>query len=197
MFSKTSFGPCSPDGSSFSTISSPRCRGLVVPLETTTMTSTRLFFTAGLVVCLVPNMIAAQQPSSFARDVKPFLARYCLECHNSQDTKGDLDLQTFEGLTKGGKNGPVLVPGKPEESRFVLLPEHKAKPHMPPTTAKQPTSSDVAVLRAWVAAGARDDSATIRTSLPNIQPRGPKPAPISALAFRPDGQLLAAAGHRE
>src|SRR6266849_3639546 len=86
----------------------------------------------------VPGTATAQQPPSFAKQVKPFLAKYCLECHNAEEAKGDLVLESLQSLSKGGKNGPVIVPGKPDESRLVLQPEGKAKPAMPPQKAKQP-----------------------------------------------------------
>src|SRR5205823_6226705 len=85
---------------------------------------------------------------------------------------------------------------KPEESRLVLLPEGKDKPPMPPKKAKQPKAPVVAVLRAWVAAGAKDDSATVVVRIPDIKPRVPSPPPVTALSYRPDGKLLAAGVHR-
>ncbi|HXG12045.1 MAG TPA: c-type cytochrome domain-containing protein [Gemmataceae bacterium] len=139
----------------------------------------------------------AQQPPSYARQVRPFFAKYCLECHNAQQAKGDLNLETFSALMKGGKSGPVVVPGKPDESLLVLLPERKEQPAMPPKTARQPKPNEVAVLRAWVAAGAKDDSASITVAIPDIKPRADRAAPVTALAYRPDGKLLAVGGHRE
>jgi WD40 repeat protein len=134
----------------------------------------------------------AAAPPSFAKDVKPFLARYCLECHNAAMSKGDLDLETFKRLMQGGKDGAVVVPGKLDESRLVLMPEHKQKPFMPPSKAKQPSAGEVAVLRAWVAGGAKDDSTMVRIVLPAIKLLKASPAPIRALAYRPDGSVLAA-----
>jgi WD40 repeat protein len=151
-----------------------------------------------LVSLLCPaRSLLAQQAPGYSKDVRPFLARYCLECHSASIAKGDLDLETFEGLVKGGKGGPVLVPGKPDESRFVLLPEGKSKPPMPPKKAKQPRPDEVAVLRAWVAAGAKNDAGTITVLLPDIKPRRPTAPPIRALAYHPSGKLLAAGAHRD
>src|SRR5437660_3595092 len=150
---------------------------------------------AALVLC-APASVAAQG-TSYARQVKPFLARYCLECHNASTTKGDLDLETFKGMMLGGKSGAVLVPRKPDESRLVLLPEHKDKPPMPPKKARQPRPEEVVVLRSWVAAGAKDDSAGVRVTLPDIKPRKQIPAPITALAYPPDTGLLAVGRHKE
>jgi len=42
------------------------------------------------------------------------------------------DMTTFKALLEGGKSGPVIVPGKPEESLLVLQAEGKQKPFMPP-----------------------------------------------------------------
>ena len=63
---------------------------------------------------------------------------------------------------KGGKNGrKLLVAGKPDESRIVTTTEGKARPAMPPKKAKaHPNEKETAVLRAWIAAGAKDDTPT-------------------------------------
>src|SRR5262249_59335035 len=119
-----------------------------------------------------------------------------LECHNAEDAKGGLVMDSYQNLQKGGDNGPVITAGEPDKSRLVLLPEGKAKPPMPPKKAKQPKPSEVAVLRAWVAAGAKDDTATITLQLPEIKPHMQAAPPIAALAYRPDGKLLAVGAHK-
>jgi hypothetical protein len=129
----------------------------------------------------------AQQPPSFARQVKPFLARYCLECHNATKLKGSLSLETYATLVEGGKSGSPLVAGKPDESLLVLLPEGKQKPAMPPKSARQPKPEETAILRAWIASGAKDDSAAVRAAIPDIKPRGQRRVPISALVYDPRG----------
>src|SRR4051812_12457061 len=94
-----------------------------------------------------------QAPPSYARQIRPFFARYCVECHNAKDPQGDLDLETHKGLMAGGVRGAAVVPGKPDLSRLVRLIEHKQKPFMPPAKAKQPAKDEVALVRAWVLAG--------------------------------------------
>src|SRR5262249_39281117 len=152
---------------------------------------------ANLVLLMVTGNLSAVEPPSYAKQVKPFFARYCLECHNGDKPKGDLNLESFKGLQDGGKSGPVIVPNKPDESRLVLLGEHKDMPPMPPPKPKQPRPEEVAIVRAWVPAGAKDDAATLTVTIPDIKPRVPVLAPVSAIAYRPDGQLLAAGGHKE
>ncbi len=149
-------------------------------------------------VLLAIAPIAQAQPPSYARDVRPFLVKYCLECHNSKNPKSGLDLETYKALRKGSEGGEVLVPGKPEESLFVTLVEGKDKPKMPPKEAKRhPKAKEIPLLRAWVKAGARDDSSELKSVLPEIKPRVPAAPPVAALAWHPDGKLLAAAGYNE
>src|SRR5438034_3172574 len=152
----------------------------------------RISIGSGVVCLLLACPLSAQQPPSYAKQVKPFLAKYCSECHTGDRAKGDLDMATFKTLLEGGKSGPVIVPGKPEESLLVLQAEGKQKPFMPPKSARQPKPDEVAVLRAWIAAGAKDDGANIATRIPDIKPRVPVVAPVAALAYRPGDTPLAA-----
>jgi len=122
---------------------------------------------------------AQSGPPSFARDVKPFLARYCVECHNADKLRGGLNMVSFKTLEQGGENGSVFVAGKPDESRIVLQVEGKAKPKMPPAKAKQPPPMNSKMLRSWIAAGAKDDSASVKIALPSIKPRVPSAAPVA------------------
>ncbi|HEV3256974.1 MAG TPA: c-type cytochrome domain-containing protein, partial [Gemmataceae bacterium] len=148
-----------------------------------------------LALMLAGPRLSAQQPPSYAKHIKPFFARYCLECHNSDKLKGELNLETYKSLEAGGKKGAEFAPGKPNQSRMVLMVEGKRK-RMPPKTAKQPMPDEVKLLRAWVAAGAKDDAATLTIKIPDIKPRVPAVAPVAALAYDPNGKILAAGGYK-
>src|SRR4051812_42879230 len=94
----------------------------VRPLGPTLMTAVRL--SLALVVPLVAALpVRAQQPPSYARHVRPFLAKYCVECHNSKSAKAGLDLETYQALRKGSDGGEILNPGNPDDSALVLLTE--------------------------------------------------------------------------
>src|SRR5215831_15449254 len=47
------------------------------------------------------------------------LGAKCFVCHGRRAQKAGLDLRAREGLLKGGKSGPAIVPGKPDESLLV------------------------------------------------------------------------------
>lgn len=152
---------------------------------------------AVFVALISTSFTSAQQPPGYAKQVKPFLAKYCLECHSSDKPKGGLDMTAYKTLLQGGDNGPVFVPGKPEGSRIVQMVEGKDKNVMPPKKAKQPSNEERAVLRNWIAAGAKDDSTSVKITLPAIKPRLAPAAPVAAVAYHPNGKILAAAGNQE
>jgi hypothetical protein len=66
-------------------------------------------------------------PVSFQDNVATVLAERCATCH-IEDSKGGLNAATFAALMKGGENGPVIVPGKPDESTLVKLIESDEMP---------------------------------------------------------------------
>src|SRR5262249_32203546 len=158
---------------------------------------TRCLILTTIVSFALVNQSIAQQPPSYAKQIKPFLARYCLECHSSDEPQGGLSMESFKSLMEGGGRGKPIVPGNPDKSSLVLQVEGKTKPFMPPKKAKQPKREEIGIVRAWVAAGAKDDSASVVSTLPEIKPRVPVAPPVSALAYRADSKMLAAGGHRE
>src|SRR5690349_14147865 len=76
---------------------------------------------------------AAEAPSSTAADldpagveffekkIRPVLAEHCYKCHSAQTkvSKGGLQLDSRDGLRRGGETGPAVVPGKPADSLLV------------------------------------------------------------------------------
>jgi mono/diheme cytochrome c family protein len=106
----------------------------------------------------IPGARAADGPApSFAKDVKPFLTNYCQNCHSGRRAKAGYAVDSYAGLVKNGKRGPMVVPGKPEESRLLMTLTGRAK-RMPPKNSDQPTAEEVAKVRAWIKSGAKEDS---------------------------------------
>ncbi|MCA9164941.1 MAG: hypothetical protein KDA62_18240, partial [Planctomycetales bacterium] len=59
--------------------------------------------------------------AAFRDRVAPILERRCWSCHNDQDRKGGLSLETGQALAKGGDSGEVVVAGEPESSYLLDL----------------------------------------------------------------------------
>ena len=65
-------------------------------------------------------------------------------------------------MLKGGKRGPALVPGKADESLLFRMAAHRVEPVMPPKDkpGNPPlTPEELGLLKLWIDAGAKDDSA--------------------------------------
>lgn len=94
--------------------------------------------------------------------IHPVLQARCATCHNRERHKGGLNMDTYESLMHGGKDGPVIVPGNPDASplltRMLLPPQNDD--HMPPADKPQPQLHEFALLRGWIEAGAPRDAAT-------------------------------------
>jgi mono/diheme cytochrome c family protein len=144
--------------------------------------TTRLLTVA--VLALVAARPAAAAEVSYVKDVRPLMTKYCVECHGDQKVKAGYDLDSYKAIMLGGKKGPAVVPGKPDRSLLVRTMEGSAKLMPPKKYEKQPTDAEIAVVRAWVAAGARDDTAA--------QPRQPQgAAPMPPDGDRPSVRLKA------
>jgi hypothetical protein len=89
------------------------------------------------------------------------MTMYCTKCHMGDKPKGGITLDTYEGLTKNQKK-KVVVTGKPTMSLLALTMEAKGggKKMPPPKEKAQPTAAEIAKVKAWITAGAKDDSAT-------------------------------------
>ncbi|WOO39386.1 c-type cytochrome domain-containing protein [Rubellicoccus peritrichatus] len=81
----------------------------------------------------------------------------CYDCHSvGKKKKGGLLMDSHEALLAGGKKGPAVVPGSLDESlivEYIHLPEDHEL-HMPPEGKPQLTNEELALIDAWVAAGA-------------------------------------------
>src|SRR5262245_56288633 len=153
----------------------------------------RYFF----ILLLLPVALHAQEPPSYTKQIQPFFNRYCVECHPAREPDGELSLDTYKGLLAGGSHGKAIEPGQPDASTLLRMVEGRTKPAMPPKKAKQPKAEEVALLRAWIAAGAKNDGADAGVAVPDIKPKQRLATPVAALAYTPDGKILAAAGAKE
>jgi len=148
-------------------------------------------------------LLAQDAPAdpSFTK-VYEIFAKNCNGCHNPKEMKGELNLETWEGLLKGGETGPAFSAGKPAESLLIQAVEHKAKPFMPPPKkGKKLVDADLALLRAWVAAGAKGlkpgEVLPKIVAVPKIAPKVAPRRAIQAMAYEPRTKLLALARLRD
>src|SRR3954451_3889760 len=59
-----------------------------------------------------------RSPEYFETRVRPVLAANCYDCH-ADERMGGLRVDSREALLKGGRSGPVIVPGDPDKSLLI------------------------------------------------------------------------------
>lgn len=158
----------------------------------------RSFSIAAAAILVVIGASSAAAAPSFEREVAAVLRTRCSGCHRDGDAAGDLSMETFAALAKGGVSGPAFTAGDPAASRMLARLEAEGEDHMPPLDEPQPTAAEKATLTAWIAAGApppaEDTSILGYLVVPRIAAAaGPKP--VTALAVSPDGgRVVVASG---
>lgn len=106
---------------------------------------------------LATETTAADAPS-FSKDIAPMLTAKCAKCHGATRQKNDLRLDSAEGVQKGGKNGPVFVAGKPDQSpMWVRATKPPGDADRMPAEGQMLTKKQTDLLKAWIAAGAKFD----------------------------------------
>ncbi len=112
----------------------------------------------------------------FEKKIRPVLAEHCYECHQGEraDVEGELQVDSLEGLLRGGTRGPAIVPGKPQESLLVLAIQHADQLNMPPR--RKLAADQIQDFVRWIEQGAAWPGATAIPSSPDSQSKSPETA---------------------
>ena len=139
--------------------------------------------------------IKRDKPVDFQEEILPILRNNCLPCHNRTRAKAAIVLETPQDILKGNDDGPLAIPGKPDESYLFLVSAHLEEPEMPPVknkvSAKPLTPRELGLMKLWIQQG-------VKGEVRNAQPIEWHPIattvnnPIYAVALSPDGQFAAA-----
>jgi len=97
------------------------------------------------------------QTAFFENKIRPILANNCYQCHSAtaEKIKGDLTLDTRDGVLQGGDSGPAIVPGDPEASLLIKAVRY-TDPDLQMPKKKKLSDDQIVDLTAWVKMGAPD-----------------------------------------
>nr|VFK28321.1 MAG: Planctomycete cytochrome C [Candidatus Kentron sp. MB]VFK29488.1 MAG: Planctomycete cytochrome C [Candidatus Kentron sp. MB]VFK74800.1 MAG: Planctomycete cytochrome C [Candidatus Kentron sp. MB] len=118
-------------------------------------------------VCAASVTGCGETGVSFESDVRPILAKNCLECHQP-GAKGfkqsDFAVGDYKSLMAGTKpgqgeqRGQIIVPGDSASSTLMILIEGRADPSIRMPHDKEPLNKkDVATLKQWIDEGAKNN----------------------------------------
>jgi hypothetical protein len=123
-----------------------------------------LALVAAVGTLIAPTMnpaCAAAEKMSFAEDILPIFKGRCVSCHQPGADgyeKSGLDLTTYEGVMKGTKHGPMVIPKDPDSSNLMWLLDWRASPQLRmPHGRKKLSTCDRNDIRAWIREGAQNN----------------------------------------
>jgi cytochrome c553 len=98
---------------------------------------------------------AAARGSDFESRVRPLLAKHCTECHGRETgaDHGGLDLETVDGLLRGGSRGPAIDRQRPAASLLLRTLTYDDEQLQMPPTGKL-SDAEIETVRGWLLAGA-------------------------------------------
>ena len=105
-----------------------------------------------------PASETSSQAAFFEKRIRPVMVAQCYGCHatgEGRQVKGGLALDSRAGLLQGGDSGPVVVPGKPEESLLITALSH-TDPALAMPPKKRLPETVLADFSEWVRNGAVD-----------------------------------------
>ncbi len=122
-----------------------------------------------ILLVLLPLSACAAEPD-YVRDIAPLFRAKCVACHGAVRQKADLRLDAGQLVLEGSKNGPIVIPRKPEESSLLTVlvaAKGEMRAHMPPEGEGEPfPEKEISLIREWVKAGAKAPTEPV--------PEGPK-----------------------
>ncbi len=94
----------------------------------------------------------------FEEKIHPILSTRCGSCHNDERKYSGFTLETRPGFLSGGWHGPVVVAGKPDQSRLYRRVARLEKTYMPMGISGGPgeplPAAELALIKEWIEGGA-------------------------------------------
>src|SRR6266849_3687321 len=109
---------------------------------------------------------------SYSRDIAPIFALRCNSCHGDSGTAGGLVTRTYADLMRAGD---AVIPGDPDRSQVVQFIEgRRGEQHRMPLGAAPLAVEQIALIRRWIAEGAKadaDNHARHKFAIPRVRIR--------------------------
>src|SRR5262245_15385587 len=121
----------------------------------------RVVALTGLMLLASFGVFAGGNPSSaqnsreldFAKDIRPVLEARCFGCHGAQQQINGLRLDSKEGMLRGGKAGPAILPGRGSESLLYRKVTGTAEGSPMPLSGDKLTQEQIDSIRTWIDQG--------------------------------------------
>lgn len=118
-----------------------------------------------------PDVVAkptGKETVKFSTDIAPLLVENCNGCHiNGRRPSGNLNMNNFAAMRRGGDNGRPWVAGKPDDSLIIKKLRGQVGQRMP---LGRPALSEekIALVSTWIKEGAAYDNNNTSLSIENV-----------------------------
>ena len=137
------------------------------------------------------NLSGAADKITYDDHIFPIFESKCLNCHNPDKKKGDLDLSTYTGTMAGSSGGKIALSGDGGSSKLFTVTVHTEEPVMPPEGDKI-AKKDADLIRTWIDGGLLENKGskakkrpkpafTLGSTPTGKRPAGPPPMPQDLL----------------
>ena len=137
------------------------------------------------------NLSGAADKITYDDHIFPIFESKCLNCHNPDKKKGDLDLSTYTGTMAGSSGGKITLSGDGSSSKLFTVTVHTEEPVMPPEGDKI-AKKDADLIRTWIDGGLLENKGskakkrpkpafTLESIPTGKRPEGPPPMPQDLL----------------
>jgi WD40 repeat protein len=135
-----------------------------------------------------------KEPVLYDKDVEPILVNKCIFCHSGNLKEGNLDLNTYEGLVKGGKRGTAFIAGNADKSLMYKCAGRTEAPYMPPPRSdNEPvTPEELALLKLWIDQGAKAPAGVREKPKVVVSAPPANVTPVRGIAVSPDKSAVVA-----
>ena len=119
--------------------------------------------------------ITPEQIDFFEKKIRPVLIDKCYDCHSEESgkNKGELVLDSRDGIRAGGDRGPAIVPKNVDESLLIRAIRQEGPLRMPPEKKGGKLPDEViADFEEWVKMGAPDPRDAPKVA--NVEPSKPE-----------------------
>ena len=106
---------------------------------------------SSLVALLLASSVHAAV--DFNHQIVPLIRKHCGECHTGDKLKGGFSMNDRAALLHGSENGPVVEPGKTEQSLLLEIVSTTDEDLRMPPKGDGLSADEVALLKQWIAEG--------------------------------------------
>lgn len=96
-------------------------------------------------------------PVSFEQEVAPIIQENCLNCHGANNPRGNLRLNTYANMGRGGQSGPLLLPRIPQRSHIMARLTTDNDQARMPKSGERLSDEEINIIGRWIAGGAEFD----------------------------------------